>query len=744
VYRLWFTGFDPDTANLKIYIDGASFARTYLLAKLFTGAYSELPSPLAGEESGGFYCYVPIPFRSSIRITTNGAAAKPLQLFYYNVGYHRYTRGRNIVSWPESNAAVAAAVGVWNKAELGENPNSGDPTTVRISGSVRLPGMGIPISLQEIEGPRIVYGIRINVDADVSVLNDILLRITWDREPDAAVHAPLSAFFALGHYGANSARSLVVGAIDDWLYTYFPMPFAHHANIELINRLPMPLESVKYEILHKAFNEDFSRVGYFRTAYFRHLAGPGLSMTLLDIEGAGHLVGVAMSFEGSGPHDMEANAPSLLFLEGDERIYVDDCRTPTIYGTGTEDFFNAGWYFTKVPFSKPVHGCTTKNTDKGYGVVSAYRLFLHDAVPFRKHLRATIEHGPANDVPVLARTVAYYYYQPVIRALPWGRLEIGDPGSESQYGYWNSSQHWSGSRTYTFEGDLDKIQISHGGRAHRGTSRFAFPTPADNQGFLLRRMFDQGIRNQRARVRVNGQDLGSWSRTGGNTADNDAGRGKWCEDDLPIPASFTSGKTYLHFDVAYEPSDATLSDPALDWNEFSYSLYDLHETGPAHPSLMSPRLPILCAIDVVSRNLDKLDLVCPDEGGTLVPVAWEPIFGASWYVWRPIAGVSVLPGCPVSLVSRSTDKIDAFFTNSGSQVCTAAWDPKLGWHTWRMTDSMRPGSGELTPAVTLGAAITAVSRSTDHLDVFVVATDGRLMSAAWPDDDPRYAGSGAQ
>jgi hypothetical protein len=70
-------------------------------------------------------------------------------------------------------------------------------------------------------------------------LNNVLLHITWDKRPDAAVHAPLSAFFALGHFPrAGRSRSLAVGVTDDdWLYSYFPMPFAHHARIELVSHV---------------------------------------------------------------------------------------------------------------------------------------------------------------------------------------------------------------------------------------------------------------------------------------------------------------------------------------------------------------------------------------------------------------------------------------------------------------------------------------------------------------------------
>ncbi|HYO52263.1 DUF2961 domain-containing protein [Archangium sp.] len=38
-------------------------------------------------------------------------------------------------------------------------------------------------------------------------------------------------------------------------------------------------------------------------------------------------------------------------LEGDERVHVDGSLTPQLYGTGTEDFYESGWYFSRGTFS---------------------------------------------------------------------------------------------------------------------------------------------------------------------------------------------------------------------------------------------------------------------------------------------------------------------------------------------------------------------------------------------------------
>jgi len=72
---------------------------------------------------------------------------------------------------------------------------------------------------------------------------------------------------------------------------------------------------------------------------------PGCDFTILEAEGEGHLAGVNLQMQGYGP--------GFAFLEGDEKIWVDNERFPSIVGTRTEDFFNSGWYFRHGTFAAP-------------------------------------------------------------------------------------------------------------------------------------------------------------------------------------------------------------------------------------------------------------------------------------------------------------------------------------------------------------------------------------------------------
>lgn len=136
------------------------------------------------------------------------------------------------------------------------------------------------------------------------------------------------------------------------------------------------------------------------------------------------------------------------------------------------------------------------------------------------------------------------------------------------------------------------------------------------------------------------------------------------------------------------------------------------------------RFPAAGHINAVSRSRNKLDIFAVANGGETVTAAWEPGFTDGWHGWWHIQGGRGRPGAPLHAVSRATNKLDVFVTGTDGGTYTAAWEPAFtdGWHGWWRLNGGR---------ATLGAPITAVSRSSNLLDTFVVGTDSRIFTAAW-------------
>ena len=146
-------------------------------------------------------------------------------------------------------------------------------------------------------------------------------------------------------------------------------------------------------------------------------------------------------------------------------------------------------------------------------------------------------------------------------------------------------------------------------------------------------------------------------------------------------------------------------------------------------SIGAVRAPSGAPVHAVSRSADTLDIFVTDVAGVIQTAAWRPAFADGWHGWWPIGAVRAPAGAPVHAVSRSADTLDIFVTDVAGVIQTAAWMPAFadGWHGWWPITN-----GRAAP----GAAVTAVSRSADKLDVFVTGTDGRVRTAAW---EPAFA-----
>ena len=112
----------------------------------------------------------------------------------------------------------------------------------------------------------------------------------------------------------------------------------------------------------------------------------------------------------------------------DEMIYIDGAKEPSVVGTGTEDYFSSGWYFDRGTYSAPYHGVVIK--DEANSRISAYRWHIEDAMPFKKSIKVTIEHGTNNEVEADYSSVAFYYMNgknPPNPPLPMRKLDKQRP-----------------------------------------------------------------------------------------------------------------------------------------------------------------------------------------------------------------------------------------------------------------------------------------------------------------------------
>lgn len=366
------------------------------------------------------------------------------------------------------------------------------------------------------------------------ILSSLRLQLHWDGETTPAVDVPIGPFFGSG-LGPAPARAFPMGIDGERLYCYWPMPFESGMVAKLANTGTGPIDDIDAEVIYEPLaTPPGLESGRFHTQYRPPTqTTPDRDFVFLEAEGAGHLVGlVQTTFEQRN---------SNWFLEGDERIYIDGSLTPALYGTGTEDFYNAGWYFANGIFNQPPHGHPFY-LDRSTNAATFYRFMISDYIPFNRSICAGIEHGGTNDESVEMETVAYFYKRSQPASSVSDALDVGDSVSEQEHGYEVTGGSSIVSLTDTYEGDDDNVSVSDDGRelAMGGSVEFEMEVSASNNGgMILRRRMDYSVPRQRGEVFIDGTSVGIWYDAGHNP------HHRFRDSEFMIPASFTDGKAQV-------------------------------------------------------------------------------------------------------------------------------------------------------------------------------------------------------
>lgn len=213
---------------------------------------------------------------------------------------------------------------------------------------------------------------------------EMLIRITFDGADKPQVEAPFGDFFANAYGRRADVNSIPVMVEDGDSYNCFwPMPFHKSAKIEIVNQSTKNINLLYYNIDWIKKSKLPKDTPYFHAQYRQEYpAVNGRDYTILETEGKGHYVGTVLS--------VRTRSPSW-FGEGDEKIYIDGEEKPSIWGTGTEDYFLSAWGLKK---SSNLYVGVPQFDQWGIvgGHTSAYRWHVNDPIVFQKGIKVTIEH----------------------------------------------------------------------------------------------------------------------------------------------------------------------------------------------------------------------------------------------------------------------------------------------------------------------------------------------------------------
>ncbi len=560
IYRMWLTGnlwrliWKEEKSQLlsriKIYVDDMRrpVINNHFLV-FFSGLRYPFMYPITNfifQSSGGFVSYMPISYTSHCKIVLT---RKPE---FFQVTYKKYDTDENIESFNKIEN-IRLLKNQWNKRNLGLEPKE-ERDTSSIKGHSDI-SAGENVTLWNHCGSGAIWSFYLDIKPfEQKAVENLWLRIHWDGNPNPAVNVPVNQFFG-SYYIKDAPRALLVGYIDSKYYCHIPMPYWSSAKVELHNLGGTDIE-VDSEIVFLEEEYPINKSGYFYSIYNNETTVVGKDYTVLDIQGAGHYIGITHTMKSSG---------DFRYMEGDERIHTDGSQTPFIYGTGTEDFYNGGWYFKFGTFIMPLHGATTYISNDNINFSSCYRFMLGDLIPFGKDFFFGIEHDDNNIVGGdNYQSVSYLYLYPKIESVLTDSFNIGDQDSELQHDYCTDVLSYEKNLTAFYEGDNDDVKITDNGSYIKNTCSFNMSISKDNQGVLLRRRFDQQEGRQLAKVFVDGKFAGYWY----NLVSNPFKR--WADSDILLPESLTSGKSEIKIRVE------NIGD--VFWSQFDFQIFSIMST----------------------------------------------------------------------------------------------------------------------------------------------------------------------
>ncbi len=393
---------------LRIYLDGQSSPAiegpTY---DLFNGT-TLAPYPFGHKSLSSAVSFLPIPWAKSCKITMD---VKPQ---YYIFTYREYAEGTKIKTLTMADLKAAKKQIERIGATL-TNPRMSSKNITNAMMKTIAPDHEASTLLPA--GPHAVRRLSVNLGSydDPQVTRSLVLRIEFDGQE--TVWCPVGDFFGTG-VGLHPFQGWYRTVDEDGTMTCrWIMPYRNAAKVSLLN-----LNNHSMKVLVNMTVEPWQwndRSMYFH-ANWRHESDietrPHSDWNYITLKGQGVYVGDTLTIW---------NPVHQWWGEGDGKVWGDGETFPSIWGTGTEDYYayayggrNRGFY--EHPFHAQVR---VMGFDRNYpgqvpiawitrGYSTETRTRALDAMPFNKSLRVDMEVWHVADCQVNYNVATYWYGRP--------------------------------------------------------------------------------------------------------------------------------------------------------------------------------------------------------------------------------------------------------------------------------------------------------------------------------------------
>lgn len=407
IVRIWSAN---PKGTLRVYLDGQTTPVIAEKLENVLGGKWLAPDPLSYEASKGWNLYLPIPYARHCKITCDANG------FYFQVNYRTYQSGTEVTtltaaSLADSKATIAAAAKALTDQSIAANQpitlsNPNHSTTVY---RAELSGQSAAV-LDLPPGPHAVSTLIVQFNADKSqweqMSRSCIIEATFDGEN--TVWCPVGDLFASG-IGANQFHDLKRSVTSDGIFVCsWLMPYEKSARITLRNLGSSAKAQISANLSPWKWNDHSMHFhAVWNYAYPVHALGAKGTQdwNYVDVSGQGVYVGDALSI---------MNPVKDWWGEGDEKIFVDGEKSPSHFGTGTEDYYGYAWCWP-ARFMKPFHAQSRSDGESlgnNWGRTTVTRIRGLDAIPFKKSLSMNIEVWHWKTCDIEMATAAYFYARP--------------------------------------------------------------------------------------------------------------------------------------------------------------------------------------------------------------------------------------------------------------------------------------------------------------------------------------------
>lgn len=386
IVRIWSAN---PSGTIRFYVDGNSQPQIECdFEKLFSTGVA--PTQLGYVFSRGYNLYFPIPYRKSVKVTLEGPEANHV---YYQIGYRSYPPNTPVQSFD-----LQTDYDTWNgstlpKAAPDKTNSKQTVSDITSAHPARILGTGV------------VSELTLEIETRESSWRELPITILVDGE--ATIDSTVGDLFGCPDE-ARPYQSQVMDVTPQQpkqsgfkraLFTFkLPQPFSTSFQVSM----PVTKSTGKLTINSAATKKNSAFKLFSQTNVHAGPSRPFRDMRFMRATGRGRYVGTLLTVE---------NPVSQWWGEGDEKVYVNDETFPSIFGTGTEDYFGYAWCSTEV-HTGFFNGQPRADGPGNFGHSTNYRWHTFDDIPFQSSLQFDLEMWHWADTNTSYTSTCFWYGEP--------------------------------------------------------------------------------------------------------------------------------------------------------------------------------------------------------------------------------------------------------------------------------------------------------------------------------------------